>query len=50
MELFRIRETKEFMSLDELKEKCDIVDQHMDMLQVPFEIIYFFLYKIFKNI
>lgn len=34
MELFRLRETKELLTLDELKEKCDIVDQHMDMLEV----------------
>lgn len=34
MELFRLREIKEFLSLDELKEKCDIADEHMDMLEV----------------
>lgn len=34
MELFRLREIKEFLSLDELKEKCDTADQHMTMLEV----------------
>lgn len=34
MELFRLRENKEFLTIDELKEKCDIVDEHMDMLEV----------------
>lgn len=34
METFRLRETKEFLSLDELKEKCDITDNFMDILKV----------------
>lgn len=34
MELFRMREIKEFLSIDELKEKCDIADEHMEMLEV----------------
>lgn len=34
METFRLRETKEFLSLDELKEKCDISDNFMDILKV----------------
>lgn len=34
MELFRLREIKEFLTLDELKEKCDISDEHMEMLEV----------------
>lgn len=34
METFRLRETKEFLSIDELKEKCDISDNFMDILKV----------------
>lgn len=34
METFRLRETKEFLSLDELKEKCDISDNFMEILKV----------------
>lgn len=34
MEIFRVREIKEFLTLDELKEKCDTTDEHMDMLEV----------------
>lgn len=34
MESFRLRETKEFLSLDELKEKCDISDNFMEILKV----------------
>lgn len=34
METFRLRETKEFLTLDELKEKCDISDNFMDILKV----------------
>lgn len=34
METFRLRETKEFLSLDELKEKCDMSDNFMDILKV----------------
>lgn len=36
METFRLRETKEFLSLDELKEKCDISDNFMEILKVIF--------------
>lgn len=36
METFRLRETKEFLSLDELKEKCDISDNFIDILKVSF--------------
>lgn len=36
METFRMRETKEFLTIDELKEKCDIADQHMELLEVNF--------------
>lgn len=35
METFRLRETKEFLSIDELKEKCDISDNFMEVLKVP---------------
>lgn len=34
METFRLRETKEFLSIDELKEKCDISDGFMETLKV----------------
>lgn len=34
MENFRLRETKEFLSLDELREKCDISDNFMEILKV----------------
>lgn len=34
METFRLRETKEFLSIDELKEKCDTMDVFMDILKV----------------
>lgn len=34
METFRLRETKEFLSIDELKEKCDIMDVFMEILKV----------------
>lgn len=34
METFRLRETKEYLSLDELKEKCDISDNFMEILKV----------------
>lgn len=34
MESFRLRETKEFLSLDELREKCDISDNFMEILKV----------------
>lgn len=34
METFRLRETKEFLSLDELKEKCEISDNFMEILKV----------------
>lgn len=38
METFRLRETKEFLSIDELKEKCDTMDVFMDILKVYFGI------------
>lgn len=34
METFRLRETKEFLSLDELEEKCNISDNFMEILKV----------------
>lgn len=34
METFRLRETKEYLSIDELKEKCDISDNFMEILKV----------------
>lgn len=34
METFRLRETKEFLSIDELKEKCDTMDVFIDILKV----------------
>lgn len=34
MELFRMRETKEFLSVDELFEKCETSDIHMKTLEV----------------
>lgn len=34
IEVFRLRETKEFLSIDELREKCDTSDQFMDILKV----------------
>lgn len=34
MELFRMRETKEFLSVDELFEKCETADIHMNTLEV----------------
>lgn len=34
MEAFRVRETKEFMSIDEMKDKCDATDKMMDVLEV----------------
>lgn len=34
MEAFRLRETKEFLSLDELEEKCNISDNFMEILRV----------------
>lgn len=34
MEMFRLRETKEFLSIDELKEKCDTMDVFMEILKV----------------
>lgn len=34
MDAFRLRETKEFLSLDELREKCDISDNFMEILKV----------------
>lgn len=34
METFRLRETKEFLSIDELKEKCDISAAFMETLKV----------------
>lgn len=33
MEVFRVREIKEFLSLEDLKEKCDTTDEHMEMLE-----------------
>lgn len=40
METFRLRETKEFLSIDELKEKCDTMDVFMDILKVHFELAF----------
>lgn len=34
MEVFRVREVKEFLTLEEMKDKCDVTDEHMDMLEV----------------
>lgn len=34
IEVFRLRETKEFLSIDELREKCETSDQFMDILKV----------------
>ena len=34
MEVFRLRETKEFLSIDELKEKCDTTTHFMKILEV----------------
>lgn len=34
IEVFRLRETKEFLSIDELREKCETSDQFMDVLKV----------------
>lgn len=34
IEVFRLRETKEFLSIDELREKCESSDQFMDILKV----------------
>lgn len=36
METFRMRETKEFLTIDELKEKCETANQHMELLEVCF--------------
>lgn len=42
MEAFRIKETKEFMSVDEMKDKCDATEKIMTVLEVnlSFIIIY----------
>lgn len=42
METFRLRETKEFLSIDELKEKCDMVDNFMETLKVQTLLFSFF--------
>lgn len=34
MEAFRIKETKEFMSVDEMKDKCDATEKIMTVLEV----------------
>lgn len=34
IEVFRLRETKEFLSIEELHEKCESSDQFMDILKV----------------
>lgn len=34
METFRLRETKDYLSLDELEEKCNISDNFMEILKV----------------
>lgn len=34
IETFRLRETKEFLSIDELREKCDYSDHFMEILKV----------------
>lgn len=36
MEIFRMRETKEFLSVDELFEKCETADIHMNTLEVKY--------------
>lgn len=37
IEVFRLRETKEFLSIEELHEKCESSDQFMDILKVSFD-------------
>lgn len=39
MEAFRIRETKEFMSVDEMKDKCDATEKIMTVLEVNLSFI-----------
>lgn len=34
MEAFRVKETKEFMSVDEMKDKCDATEKIMTVLEV----------------
>lgn len=34
MDVFRLRETKDIMSIQELKEKCDTVNMLTDVLEV----------------
>lgn len=39
-----MREVKEFLTLDEMKEKCDIADEHTDMLEVCVCSLYYYYY------
>lgn len=50
METFRLRETKEFLSIDELKEKCETVDNFMEILKVNWDAVWMWiLINVFDN-